>query len=328
MFFFLNRNKPINFPKHSHWNTNQPAGASTNNHPSTRPHLRNLWKLQEMLVPNKMASSPRLKTLPMRFTPQRFHRMTTRVWVPGVYKVGAIGMTPPNGLANICTWYISGIYCQLGDNMLLRTFLTRTSKNRWQNNSGRQSVSAFLGNVASIVGVDQWVNSSTVMIRLPKGQRSPMAPPPSDASFLFSHHLFTEPLCSTVAFQLQSVESVESVPCCEKAAETSQDWTQPLWTHLGLAAARCPGAWNDPIYVYRVPVKVAGEGPYSAVMVWNMFLRLQKMVSFWVPPVDGRNPAPPGMYKAQKYIMEYTTHQLLQDFIRQQYVEFQLISWV
>ena len=81
-----------------------------------------------MLVPNKTASSPRLKTLPMKFTPQRFHRMTTRVWVPGVYKVGAIGMTPPNGLANICTWYMSGIYCQLGDNMLLRTFLTRTSK--------------------------------------------------------------------------------------------------------------------------------------------------------------------------------------------------------
>ena len=60
-----------------------------------------------------------------------------------------------------------------------------------------------------------------------------------------------------------------------------------------------------------------------------MFLRLQKMASsFWVPPVDGRNPAPPGMYKARKYIMEYTTHQLLQDFIRQQDVEFQLISWV
>lgn len=65
---------------------------------------------------------------PDEIRPQRFHRMTTRVWVPGVYKVGAIVMTPPSGLANICTWYMSGIYCPLGDNMLLRTFLTRTSK--------------------------------------------------------------------------------------------------------------------------------------------------------------------------------------------------------
>ena len=55
-------------------------------------------------------------------------------------------------------------------------------------------MSAFLGNVASIVGVDQWVNSSTVMIRLPKGQRSPMAPPPSDASFLHFHIIFLRSL--------------------------------------------------------------------------------------------------------------------------------------
>ena len=50
----------------------------------------------------------------------------------------------------------------------------------------------------------------------------------------------------------------------------------------------------------------------------GIYCQLGQLGDFLRPTVDGRNPAPPGMYETLQ-IMGYSPYQLVQDFFHQQY---------
>ena len=87
------------------------------------------------------------------------------------------------------------------------------------------------------------------------------------------------------------------------------DWR--FWDFLNTWKFRVLMRWKDFLTVF-----FPGLWQFSA----GIFLRcIWILFQFTWDTLDGRNPAPPGMYKTLQ-IMGYTTYQLVQDFFHQQYV--------